>query len=127
MKAFSLIVHGPKTDLKWRSYGQIRGKRPKIYGQNFTKCFGQKETNFEAAFAHRMFSIHSISFQKVGSFSKIISLPRSWLSRFVKSIPELPRIYTGKWTTNKKITSAALIPKPAISLPKLKILQYLFH
>jgi hypothetical protein len=58
----------------------------------------------EAAFARRAFSIHSMSFQKAGNFSKIISLPRSWLSRLVKSNPELPRINTGKRTANKEIT-----------------------
>jgi hypothetical protein len=56
-----------------------------------------------------------MSFKRVGSFSKIISLPRSWLSQLVKSIPELPIINTGKWTVNKEITPAALIPKAAVS------------
>jgi hypothetical protein len=66
--------------------------------------------HFEAAFVRRIFSIHSMAFQKVGILFKIISLPRSWLSRLVKSIPELPIINTGKRTANKEITLVALIP-----------------
>jgi hypothetical protein len=76
---------------------------------------GQKETHFEAVFVHRVFSIHSMSFQKAGSFLKLINLPRSWFSWLIKSIPELPRINTGKQTANKEITLEAHIPKPLVS------------
>ena len=67
-----------------------------------------------------------MKFQKASSFSKIMRLPRSWLSRFVKSIPELPEIFTGKWTANKEITLATLI-KTVVPRPELRTLQDLCH
>ncbi len=87
------------------------------------KYFGHKETHFEVAFVRTVFSIHFISFQKVGSFSKIKSLPKSRFSWLIKSIPELPRINTGKRTANKETSPAALIPKPVVSYSELRMTQ----
>jgi hypothetical protein len=67
-----------------------------------------------------------MKFQKASSFSKITRLPGSWLSQFVKSIPELPEIFIEKWTTNKEITLATLI-KTAVPRPELRTLQDLCH
>ena len=64
-----------------------------------------------------------MSFQKAGNFSKIISLPRSWLSQFIESIPESPGIYTGKRTANKEIPPATFILKPTVLRLELRILQ----
>jgi hypothetical protein len=113
MKTFRLIVHRPKTDLKRGSYNRNRERRPTTY-EKFTKPFRQKKIHFEAAFVCRIFLVHTMSFQKASKFSKIMRLPRSWLCRFIKSIPELPEIFTGKRTANKEITLVALIPKTAV-------------
>ena len=111
---------------KTRSYGQNCGKRSNTWW-NFIKYFRHKETYFEAAFVRRVFSIYSMSFQKASNFSKIISLPKSRFFRHVKSIPKLSRINIGKWTSNKKISPAALIPKPAVLLPELRMRQDSCH
>jgi hypothetical protein len=100
-------------------------------GPTFSKIllsiFGQKKIHFETAFVRRVFSIYSMSFQKAGRFLKIISLPRSWLSWLFKSIPKLPRINTRKRTANKEITPDALIPKPTVLQPELRMIQDLCH
>ena len=68
-----------------------------------------------------------MSFQKACRFSNIMILPRSGLSHFVKSIPELPGIYTRKWITNNEITLAALILKPTVLRLELGTLRDLCH
>ena len=91
MKIFYLIVHGPEKNLKrgvmakiaekGRTLGEISlsildRERPIL---KLPLCAESSQCihYFEVAFMRRVFSIHSMSFQKACIFSKMISLPRS--------------------------------------------------
>ena len=65
-------------------------------------------------FVRRFFLIHTKVVQKAIPFLNYAESPTTWLSRFAKSISELPGIFVGKQFANKEITPAALVPKIAV-------------
>jgi hypothetical protein len=78
------------------------------------------------AFAHRIFPICAMSFQKAGSFSNMESLFTTWFSRFVESIFEPTGICTeklGKTVLIAKISPNAPLPEIAVSCIELRIAQ----
>jgi hypothetical protein len=104
MKTFISIVYGLKPDLKRRNYGRNREKRL----NTLESILDNK--HFEAAFACKIFLVYTAVVQKASNFSNYARLPKICSFQFIKSISKLPGIFTKKWTPNKEITLAALIP-----------------
>ena len=81
-------------------------------------------------FAHRIFPILTMSFQKSNAFSKKATSSTRRFFRFIKSIAKLIRIRTrklGKTILNAEISPTALLLEVAVSCTEIRITQGQFR
>jgi hypothetical protein len=81
-------------------------------------------------FAHRIFPILTMSFQKASAFSNRATSSTTRFFRFIKSISELTGILTiklGKTILNVEISPTALLSEAAVSCTEVRIVKGQFH